>query len=309
MKNHTLEMDTFINPAVGAAVSYHAISWNNLSTPRPLPDNGQLHQHSLPKGGTIPHAHEFAEIILVLSGSILHRVNGGNQELKANTIVFLRPSDCHSLHPAPGLPDCELLLLSFSLEFFADLSRFLEDDTFLHRYTEQVLPASFTISEKNMRELALNLRNLNTLNISLTEKKIRCKVLLLELLTRFFLAPERTAAATTRPAWLNDLCERMQKKENFIPGLKRMQLLSGYTPEYLCAVFRRHLGKTPTAYINELRLTCAARRLTDSDESIDSIARNLHFNSLSRFYRLFREQFGTPPADYRKRARSLRQLL
>lgn len=302
-------MDTFINPAVGAEVSYHAISWNSLNTPRGIPGDGWVHHHSLPRGGTIRHAHEFAEIILILSGNILHQINSSTQELKANTIVFLRPNDCHSLHPAPGLPPCELLLLSFSLEFFADLSRFLEDDTFLHRYTEGVLPATFTISEKAMRELSLTLLHINSLNISLTEKKIRFKVLLLELLTRFFLSPKRAAEAAGRPTWLNDLCTLMQKQENFILGLKRMQQLSGYTPEYLCTVFRRHLGQTPTAYINELRLNCAARLLANSDESIENIARHLHLNSLSRFYRLFREQFGSPPGDYRKRAKPIRQLL
>ena len=63
------------------------------------------------------------------------------------------------------------------------------------------------------------------------------------------------------------------------------------------------MNKSPTEYINELRVNHAARLLSDSDEKISSIAYDLNFQSLSRFYHIFHKHFGTTPANYRRRAR------
>lgn len=309
MRPITLELDNFINPAVGAEVSFHSISWNAGRKQSSIPSGGNLHYHSLPSGGTVEHSHEFGELILILSGSIVHRVNGDRQLLEANSIAFVRPDDRHGFLPAPDAPNCELLLLSFHLEFFVTISRYLEDDGFLHRYTEGVLPAVFRLPESRMNELSLQLLNLNSRNSTPAVRKIRFKVILVELFTRFFLAPDNAEHASRAPEWLDTLCELMRKPENFIPGLHRMQQLSGYTPEHLCKVFRKYLDKSPTEYVNELRINHAARLLADTDEPIASISYRLNFQSLSRFYHLFRKQYACTPAEYRRRALSAKRLL
>ena len=140
-------------------------------------------------------------------------------------------------------------------------------------------------------------------------RKIRFKVILVELFTRFFLAPDNAEHASRAPEWLDTLCELMRKPENFSPGLHRMQQLSGYTPEHLCKVFRKYLDKSPTEYVNELRINHAARLLADTDEPIASISYRLNFQSLSRFYHLFRKQYACTPAEYRRRALSAKRLL
>ena len=307
MKTITLELGNFIDPAVGAEVSFHAIAWNAGRKQTSIPTGGNLHYHSFPSGGTVEHTHEFGEVILVLTGSIVHRVNGERQLLEANRIVFVRPSDRHGFLPPPDGGSCELLLLSFHLEFFVTISRYLENDEFLHRYTESVLPAVFRLPERQMNEWSLELLALPTHGMRPAERKIRFKVLLVNLFTRFFLTLE--PAAEQLPVWLAALCEKMRRPENFLPGLKRMQKLSGYTPEHLCKVCRRYLGQSPTAFVNELRIDYAARQLADTDRPIAEIAFELHIQSLSRFYHLFRQQYGCTPAAYRSRARAARRLV
>ena len=206
----TLELDNFINPAVGAEVSFHAISWNAGRKQSSIPSGGNLHYHSLPSGGTVEHSHEFGELIFLLSGSIIHRVNGEKQLLEPNSVVFVRPDDRHGFLPAPGAPDCELLLLSFHLELFVTISRYLEDDAFLHRYTESVLPAVFRVPESRMNELSLELLSLNAQGITPAIRKIRFKVLLAELFTRFFLPQEAAPGSSDAPEWLESLCEKMK---------------------------------------------------------------------------------------------------
>ena len=247
-------------------------------------------------------------MVLILSGAITHCVNGEKQLLEANSIVFVRPDDRHAFQPAPGAPNCELMLLSYHLEFFITISRYLENDEFLHGYTEGVLPSVFRIPESRMNELSLELLNLNESSLAPAVRKIRFKVLLVELFTRCFL-PEAAGRPSGAPEWLEQLCEKMRTPANFIAGLRRMQQLSGYTPEHLCKVFRKYLDRTPTAFINEMRINYAARQLSDSDKGVAEIAYELNIQSLSRFYQLFKNQYACTPVEYRRRARAARRLL
>ncbi|MFM9936312.1 MAG: helix-turn-helix domain-containing protein [Novosphingobium sp.] len=61
------------------------------------------------------------------------------------------------------------------------------------------------------------------------------------------------------------------------------------------------MGTTPTGYILERRLRRAAERLTVSPgASITEIAFELGFNDSAYFARVFRQQFGVPPREWRR---------
>jgi AraC family cel operon transcriptional repressor len=79
-----------------------------------------------------------------------------------------------------------------------------------------------------------------------------------------------------------------------------MQKLACRTPGHLCKSFRKYLGKTPTDFVNELRINHAAKLLSDSQQDILEIADAMNFQSLSRFYCLFRRQYGVSPGAYRR---------
>ena len=92
----------------------------------------------------------------------------------------------------------------------------------------------------------------------------------------------------------------MGRPENFRAGVARLRQLAGRSSCHLCKSFRKHLGKTPTDFVNELRINHAARLLADSQDDILAIADFLNFQSLSRFYSLFRRQYGVSPGAFRR---------
>lgn len=249
------------------------------------------------------------ELILILSGSIVHRVNGERQLLEANSIAFVRPDDRHGFLPAPDAPNCELLLLSFHLEFFVTISRYLEDDGFLHRYTEGVLPAVFRLPESRMNEAVAPAAEPEQpeLDPGGAEDPLQGD-------------PGRAVHALLSRAGQCGTCVADAGVARHAPrayaeagklhsGAAPHAQLSGYTPEHLCKVFRKYLDKSPTEYVNELRINHAARLLADTNEPIASISYRLNFQSLSRFYHLFRKQYACTPAEYRRRALSAKRLL
>ena len=81
-KQQEFERDTFINSQIGADISYHSIIWNNSPTPVLIPSGGNINYHSLPYSGTLPHIHEFAEIVSFCENA------GWIFAVKKNTEVF-----------------------------------------------------------------------------------------------------------------------------------------------------------------------------------------------------------------------------
>ena len=307
-RHKEFERDTFINSQVGADISYHSISWNNSPNPVLIPSGGNINYHSLPYSGTLPHTHEFAEIIFILSGRIEHHVNGECTTLKTGNICFVRPTDQHYFKPHKR-EKCEMIILAYQLELFLTLSKYLENDMFLKQFTAPVTPAIFLLEGTGFTELCNKMLALNSEMLSPYYKKIKIKIIMADIFTRFFIDEMNILSESQVPAWLEDLCERMRNPQNFIIGLKKMQKIAGCTKEHLCKSFKKYLNKTPTEFINELRMSHAARQLSDTNEEIFAIAYDLNIQSLSRFYHLFKRYYAISPAKYRARAKAGKRIL
>lgn len=290
----------WLDPVTYARVTCHEISWIKTGEFHSMQAGGDLYFHRVPDCGTALHCHDFSEIILINTGGLIHKVNGERQKLTAGDLVFMRPDDVHAFLPDGQFDKAEIVLLDFDLELFLSLSVYLENDTFLQQLTAPVLPPSFKLDPTTGSALYARLLKLNSPSTSPQLRKIKLKILLGELYSRFFIDEVNLLSEARVPDWLENLCAAMRQESNFTGGVERMRKLACRTPGHLCKSFQKYLGKTPTEFVNELRLNHAARLLSDSQKEIVAIADELNFQSLSRFYSLFKRYFGLTPAAYRK---------
>ena len=77
----------------------------------------------------------------------------------------------------------------------------------------------------------------------------------------------------------------------------------GVSQHRMAEIFKAEYGVTLYEYACGLRLKEAKRLLADSDKDIIEIAYSTGFNSLSSFYRFFKNRAGAAPAVYRKESR------
>lgn len=87
-------------------------------------------------------------------------------------------------------------------------------------------------------------------------------------------------------------------REIKIPELAKMESLSN--SRYI-AVFKKHMGMTPSDYIIGLRINVACELLKSHDRSIKEVAASVGYQDPHFFGKIFKRKMGLSPKSYRER--------
>lgn len=132
-----------------------------------------------------------------------------------------------------------------------------------------------------------------------SELSVRLKRLVVDTLSLF----AQSRQSSELPRWLNDLLIEIGKDENFTKGLDFLYNLSGKTPEHMTRTFKKYLNRTPTEYLNILKLNLAKNLLLTSNDSVTDICFSSGFNDASYFFVQFKKHYLCSPGEYRRRYR------
>jgi AraC-like DNA-binding protein len=83
-------------------------------------------------------------------------------------------------------------------------------------------------------------------------------------------------------------------------ALKQVADLLHLTESNFCKFFKKATGKTYSDYLNEMRINEACRLLVQTEKSVNQIAFDCGFETLSYFNRVFLNKKGITPSGYRK---------
>lgn len=76
--------------------------------------------------------------------------------------------------------------------------------------------------------------------------------------------------------------------------------LSGFSQSHFMRFFKESFGVSFITYLNDYRLSMAARLLLSTDDSVLSISQKVGFENLSYFNRSFKKKYNKTPRGYRK---------
>jgi transcriptional regulator GlxA family with amidase domain len=79
------------------------------------------------------------------------------------------------------------------------------------------------------------------------------------------------------------------------PALPQLAKVAAMTPAAFSRYFKRATGRSPSDYLNDLRIEQAARRLRETDLPVTRIAHDVGFTTLTSFHRRFKERMSTTP--------------
>lgn len=74
--------------------------------------------------------------------------------------------------------------------------------------------------------------------------------------------------------------------------------------QYFCRFFKKAIGRSPMAYLNDYRIRQARRLLEETDLPVTEVCLECGYNNLGNFLKEFRKAAGTTPLKYRKLAES-----
>lgn len=81
--------------------------------------------------------------------------------------------------------------------------------------------------------------------------------------------------------------------------LREVAAAVGVTPAHLCRVFKQEVGRSPMAYLNDLRIERAKTLLRSGAHPVSALASQLGFAYPHHFSRVFRARTGSPPTLFR----------
>ena len=237
------------------------------------------------------HGHDFAELFWIDAGRGVHRINGAEIPLRPGSLVLMRPSDRHGIDPDTR-EGVKLTNIAFPRDAFDDLgSRYFTRRAFWQ-------PGKFPVMHQTEPG---QLHRLNRWADDLSQaprERLFLDRFLLNVLTELDGGHGDTPPKNA-PDWLVEACRAIQKRENFSGGVEQFLRLCGRSREHVARTVRLHLGKTPTDYVNGIRIAYAQRQLEMGDQTILDIALDCGIENLSHFYSLFRAQTGMTPRAYR----------
>lgn len=244
------------------------------------------------------HDHDYYEFFLIIEGTIEHFVNNQKNILERGHLVFIRPTDFHSYKRLEN-QNCHFVNLAILENTVNDLFHYMGKGIDREQLVSSKYPPVILLTNNELQSLISKLEKLNTLPV--LDKKMlnmELRVLLIYLFSNYFV--KRLDQNNHIPEWLNLTITELKKPENFRSGLESIKRIACKSDEHISRSFKKYLFKTPTQFINELKLNYAANQIRFSNRKIADIAFDAGFENLSYFYRQFMQLFGYTPNEFRK---------
>ncbi|MBO7374647.1 MAG: helix-turn-helix transcriptional regulator [Lachnospiraceae bacterium] len=251
------------------------------------------------------HWHSYGEILLVGPGKTnIYSVGRNTYELEQDDIVLAWPMEMHSIIDADRE---EALVIQFSNAFINslfDLRRIMHMYRNLHIIRAKAHPELCAKLKKitgEMKEIFFSER---------TDKEIRCCMLLMEFMTLLLeYRKELTSEIEedVRDGLSEDVMHRMMAVTDYIKNNLTSDDLSqgamaekaGISRDYFSRIFKNVTGMNYIKWLNMIRLEKASELLAEEGRTMTEVAMLSGFQSIPSFNRVFREEKGMTPGEYR----------
>lgn len=248
-----------------------------------------------------PHCHEFYEIVITISGTVVQETNGKILHLPEGSLVFIRPDDVHGyIYDTPESKETTYINLAFTKETVEKMFDYFSDERTAKNLLFSDMPPIVLLNSIEKNQVLEQISRLNIVNWQDKKAlKLQMRAILADIFVRFFFKLEEPDNSKI-PLWLTELANEMKNKENFIAGTERMIKLSNKTREHLARCVKQHFGVTLSEFINDLRINYISNLLIHTNISIINTCYECGFQSLSNFYKIFKKKHGVSPAEFRK---------
>ena len=227
-----------------------------------------------------PHLHQCFEIILLLSGKMHITINDKTVELSEKEALLVFPNQIHSLHSI----ESKHILCVFSPDL-------------VHEYAVRLagkIPQDNLFVPDHYLVDAL-------CHLSPDSTNTHKKGILYSLCAQFDKDRCYDIRQTDTEGLLNKIFAFVEDSFGADCSLKKLAERTGYDYTYLSRIFRKIVGISYNAYVNQYRLSHSCYLMENTDSSIIQCAFESGYESVRSFNRNFKAYLDMTPTEYRKK--------
>ena len=258
-------------------------------TDSPAPDPVTLTRLELPEGRRPrPRARSGHQLVWVQNGAVRLRLPEAQRELSEGALVFIAPGQSVALHGRA--PETIVVVMGVAAELLEPLP--LAHPALAGRFFWSAQPS---VAQRDPAALA----RLNQAALRL-ERGRRDSLAALAFLLPLLSELSEETVDDGLPDWLASAMVSAREPRVFRDGAAGLVRVAGRAHPPVSRMMRRYTGQTPSDFVNSIRMSHAAHRLTGSDDPLGEIAAEVGLPNLSHFHKLFRAHHGQTPAAYRR---------
>jgi AraC family transcriptional regulator, dual regulator of chb operon len=237
------------------------------------------------------HHHQVHQILYALEGEGKLKLDGKDNAFNHDHIAVIVPQSEHSIVSDSKLT---VLVLAFDDAIFDSAVRNGLLDSFFNR-SKLLKLSGFSSSELRqlLRKMLFEQSSGNLLS-RLAMRIILCEILLV--LSRSEQAPSLSDANSLRAERIRHYIDTHYFE---IFDANNIASMLGMSSRYVNMIFKEHFNITPMRYLTDMRIELAKKMLAETDKDIASICFELGFETVSTFYRIFKDSVEVPPNKYR----------
>lgn len=246
------------------------------------------------------HTHEYYELLCILSGSIVHRINGERYLMRAGDCCLIRPADCHCLEVATPESNPPLNVNFMIKPAFFERVTQVFDPSLLHEILQIHAPLGFSVSTVTLSEIEkICLYIQKPVSQPARADVMVCMAMVTKLISEC-LQSHFSKAHNVYPAWLQNFILLLHDPTNFQKNLSELTVGIPYSYSYIQRQFREYLGTPIVAYRNSVKMASAKNLVTSTQMSVSEIAFYLGFDSVAHLNHLFLKTYGHSPLELRR---------
>ncbi len=251
------------------------------------------------------HWHSYGEILLVgPENPNIYKVNQNVYELVEGDFVLIWPMEMHETVDADRENSIVIQFGNAFMNSLFDLQRIMHFFRNLHVLcinTHPKLVAELTVIVEKMKQIFFSEQ---------ADRELRCCMLLMEFMLTLDEHREefvKELSMETSTGYTNDIMRRMIMVTDYIKNnltaddlsQTAMAEMTGISKDYFSRTFKNVTGMNYSKWLNMIRLEKATELLAMDEMTLTEVAMRSGFQSIPSFNRVFREEKGMAPGEYR----------
>lgn len=239
------------------------------------------------------HYHDDFQILYALDGNGTITMDENTYPFKKDNVVLIVPNSTHSIRTNSKLT---VLVLAFSIH---KLKSGISKDLFHELETSSTYFELDAFSASELRRLLRKL--LYEQNNSFESFRATASpIFLLEIV--LILARLNRKSIFSNANEMRSFRIREYLQSNYFENIRAEIIASkfGISSRHMNSIFKDSFNETPMQYLQSIRITRAKSLLSETDKEIVSICFEVGYESLSTFYRTFKNVAGVSPYQFRK---------